>query len=671
MKNLKSNTPSVAVATSILFIGMCRTTASIAQTESVAMTLGEIVVTANHSGELSPRQVLTSVSVLPQELIEQQPVHSNYELLKQVPGVLVNDFFGKGMGHGTVSMRGFNAEGTLNAVKLLIDGVPSNANDGNTYYIDMVPRLDIEAIEVVKGTNDPRYGLHNIAGNVNLVTRQGGNYTQARATVGSFGTTGIHAAKGIENDSATQNYAFGQQKSSGFRAHSDAESSHFSGKWFVKSGTGQSRLGLIVRHMDNQAREPGYLSQGLFDENPWQVAPNSLTNRNDRQATQVAVKAESAASNQLFVSGQVYVNQLYDNRFVTFSPSPEQRRLLDEKQVGASVNATFRVGNTALGDMVLVGGFDTERQNNVNFRSDSTGTLRDHQYALNTVGGFVQAVIRPIKSLTVTPAYRVDKVDGTGVVGPTATVNATTTFPINDYGLIKQPKLSTAYALSQQLTVYGNWGKTFQIGTGRNAYQQTMGVNSIPSVNDGWEAGLKLRPTQALDGRIAIWKQTASNEAITQLGSAANATTNLGRTRRDGVDLEMNARWSNALLIWGGVSFQKAEILSTGREVDHVPNTVYSLGLDYRIHRDWRVGGSMTGQSSYFINSNRMEKAGAYTMVNASAVYQLNQITEIDFQVRNLSNHLYSYIYDNGNTATNYPVPNAPRSFHAGIHFKL
>jgi iron complex outermembrane receptor protein len=671
MKKLKSNTPSGAVTASILFVGITCSTASMAQSDSVALTLGEIVVTANNSGELSPRQVLTSVSVLAQDLIEKQPVHSNYELLNQVPGVLISDFFGKGIGHGTVSMRGFNAEGTLNAVKLLIDGVPSNANDGNTYYIDMVPRLDIEAIEVVKGTNDPRYGLHNIAGNVNLVTRQGGNYTQGRATIGSFGTTGFQVAKGIENDSATQNYALGHQKTSGFREHSDAEATHFSGKWFVKSGAGQSQLGLIVRHMDNQAREPGYLSQGQFDANPWQVAHNSLTNRNDRQATQVALKAESAPSHQLFVSGQVYVNELHDNRFVTFSPSPEQRRLLDEKQVGASVNATYRVGDTSVGDMVLVGGIDTERQDNVNFRSDATGTIRNHQYALNTVGGFVQAVIKPIRSLTVTPAYRVDKVGGTGVVGPTATVNATTTYPINDYGFIKQPKLSAAYALSQHLTVYGNGGRTFQIGTGRNAYQQTIGVDSIPSVNDGWEVGLKFRPNPGLDGRIAIWKQTASNEAVTQLGSAANAVTNLGKTRRDGVDLEMNARWTNALLLWGGLSFQKAEILSTGREVDHVPNTIYSLGLDYRIHQDWRVGSSITGQSSYFINSNRMEKTGAYTMVNASAVYKLNQITEIDFQVRNLTNHLYPYIYDNGNTATNYPVPNAPRSVHAGIHFKL
>ena len=229
MKNLKSITSSVVITASILFVGTSYSTTSMALSDSVALTLGEIVVTANNSSELSPRQVLTSVSVLPQDLIEKQPAHSNYELLNQVPGVLVNDFFGKGIGHGTVSMRGFNAEGTLNAVKLLIDGVPSNANDGNTYYIDVVPRLDIEAIEVVKGTNDPRYGLHNIAGNVNLVTRQGGDYTQGRATVASFGTTGIQVAKGIESESTTQNYAFGHQKTSGFRQHSDAEATNFSG----------------------------------------------------------------------------------------------------------------------------------------------------------------------------------------------------------------------------------------------------------------------------------------------------------------------------------------------------------------------------------------------------------------------------------------------------------
>jgi iron complex outermembrane receptor protein len=647
---------------------------------STVLSVGEVVVTAA-GGALSPRQVLTSVNVLPQERIENQPVYSNYELLNQVPGVLAGEYLGKGVGYGTVSMRGFNGEGVLNAVKLLIDGVPSNANDGNTYYIDMVPRLDIETVEVVKGTNDPRYGLHNIAGNVNLVTKQGGNYTQGRVTAGSFGTTGVQAAKGIENENVSQNYAFGYQRSNGFRDHSDANATNFSGKWFVKSGGGQSRIGLIVKHLQNEAQEPGYLTSAEFSANPWQMAPKSATDRDERRATQVAVQAESAVNGQLHVSGQVYMNELFDERYVKFPDSSRQeRRLLDERHVGASVNATYRMGQTSLGDTVLVGGVDTERQDNFNYRNrpatDTAANVvrRDHQYNFNTLGAFVQAAIKPTPKLTVTPAYRVDKIDGDAQVRVDTGTGAVAagTYPVNDYGLIKQPKLSVAYKVKESVTAYGNVGRTFQVGTGKAAFK-TSSSNVLPSINNGWEFGLKLLPSSWFNSRIAVWEQTASSETRTLLANPANDTVNVGETKRHGVDLEFNGKPTSALGIWGGVSVQKAEILSTGKEVDHVPHVLYSLGMDYRINNDWKVGSSITGQSSYFIDTTNPEKTGAYTLVNASVDYKLNKTTDVDFQVRNLTNQLYRYSYDNvyAGSPGNFYAPNAPRSFYAGINFKL
>ena len=221
-----------------------------------------------HGGALSPRQVLTSVNVLTADRIQDQTHYSNYELISQVPGVMLGEYAGKGVGFGTVSMRGFNGEGVLNAVKLLIDGVPSNANDGNTYYIDIVPRLDIEAVEVVKGTNDPRYGLHNIAGNINIVTRSGGNYSESKLTAGSFETQILQLAKGIEADNVTQNYALSRKTTNGFRQHMEADATNFSGKWFAKSGEGSSRIGLIVKHLSNSANEPGYLSQTQISTDP-------------------------------------------------------------------------------------------------------------------------------------------------------------------------------------------------------------------------------------------------------------------------------------------------------------------------------------------------------------------------------------------------------------------
>lgn len=665
-------------------VAMCVTSGVFAQSTSITspstvLSVGEVVVTAE-GGALSPRQVLTSVNVLPKERIENQPMYSNYELLNQVPGVMAGEYLGKGVGYGTMSMRGFNGEGVLNAVKLLIDGVPSNANDGNTYYIDMVPRLDIETVEVVKGTNDPRYGLHNIAGNVNLVTKQGGNYTQGRATVGSFGTRGIQAAQGIENDNVSQNYAFGAQRTNGYRDHSDAEATNFSGKWFVKSGGGASRAGLMVRHLQNEAQEPGYLTSAEFAANPWQVAPKSVADRDTRRATQVAVQAESAVTGQLHLTGQVYLNELFDERFIKFPDSSRQeRRLLDERHVGAAVNATYRMGQTALGDTVLIGGVDTERQDNLNYRNrpatDTAANVvrRDHIYTFNTVGAFVQTVIKPTSKLTIIPAYRVDKIDGDAQVNVDTGTGAVAagSYPVNDYGLIKQPKLSVAYKVQDELTAYGNVGRTFQVGTGKAAYK-TSASNVLPSINNGWELGVKLLPSNWFNGRLAVWEQTASSETRTLLANPANDTVNVGETKRHGVDLEFNAKPTSALGLWGGVSVQRAEILSTGKEVDHSPHVLYSMGLNYRVNHDWKVGSSLTGQSSYFIDTTNPEKTGAYTLLNASIGYKLSKTTDVDLQVRNVTNRLYRYSYDNYYAGSvNYYAPNAPRSIYAGISFKL
>jgi outer membrane cobalamin receptor len=70
------------------------------QSENVTMSLGEVVVTGQGSA-LSPRQVLTSVNVLTKDRIENQTNYSNYELINQVPGVMLGEYAGKGVGFGT------------------------------------------------------------------------------------------------------------------------------------------------------------------------------------------------------------------------------------------------------------------------------------------------------------------------------------------------------------------------------------------------------------------------------------------------------------------------------------------------------------------------------------------------------------------------------------------
>ncbi len=172
------------------------------------LSLGEIAVSAGRSGPLSSREVLSSVDLLGSERLAHEQVNNAWELFKRAPGVMTTEF-NQGTTSGKLSFRGFNGEGEINAVKLLVDGIPANSNDGNMPYLDAIFPLDIESIEVVRGTNDARYGLNNIAGNAQINTRTGGNYTKGRVSYGSFDTRNTEVSAGLEKNGFSQNYFVG------------------------------------------------------------------------------------------------------------------------------------------------------------------------------------------------------------------------------------------------------------------------------------------------------------------------------------------------------------------------------------------------------------------------------------------------------------------------------
>ena len=627
-----------------------------------ALTLGQVVVSATAGGPLEARRVLTSVDILPTERIESQVVNNNWELFGQVPGVMLTQF-GQGTTSGKFSMRAFNGEGEINAVKLLIDGVPSNSNDGNMPYIDLAPRLDIESIEVVRGTNDPRYGLHNIAGNANISTKVGGNYLLGRATVGSFATRELQAAAGIEKDGLAQNYAISLNRTDGYRDHANAESGSFSGKWSFTPAGGSSRFGLIARHYTATADEAGYLTRAQARANPDQSPAHNATDEDRRQVSQVALQGESELAERLFWTGQVYLNNLDDRRFVKFSAgASQQERLVAETHTGAATTLTWRAGKTVIGDVSVMGG-----------GCGAPGLFPYTTLFRSTTGAFVQAVIKPLAGLTLTPAFRADRVTGSY----TNQLNGRV-YDVNDYGTIKQPKFSAVYAVSEALSVYGNWGRSFQVGVGTASYKVNQTADLSPSINEGWEAGVKFRPLSWLDGRLSAWRQTASNEARRKLNDPANDAENIGQTRRQGIDLQLNARPTRQLGLWMSTAIQRSKILqadassaaSMGKEIDHVPQLLYTAGADYQANDALRLSAWVNGQTSYYLErTNATGKFGGYAHANLSAAYRVTPAVSVELQVRNLFDRYSEYVWWDG--AQSLHAPGTPRSVYGSVAVKF
>ena len=99
------------------------------------------------------------ISVLPQDLLEEQNVTSLRDAMRNIPGISLQAGEGNPPGGDQLKIRGFNAREDLN-----VDGV----RDLGNYFRDP---FYVEQIEVVKGPNSAFSGRGSAGGTINFVTK--------------------------------------------------------------------------------------------------------------------------------------------------------------------------------------------------------------------------------------------------------------------------------------------------------------------------------------------------------------------------------------------------------------------------------------------------------------------------------------------------------------------
>ena len=666
--------PSVLFAASLLALADSRAQDK-PQEAGVGFELSRVVVTAPAVGSLSSKALLTSVDSFGGDDLQASAVGSNWELFARLPGINLTNF-NQGNTSGKPAMRGFNGEGEVNAVKLLIDGVPSNSNDGAMPYIDLMMPLGLKAITAVRGTNDARYGLHNIAGNLEMLTREGGNATEVRVGAGPWGKADAQLAMDREAGGFTQNYAVGVRHADGWREHAKADRASLAGKWTWAPQGQDLRLGLALRAHHAEAEEPGYLTQAEAAANPRQSTSTSAFDGGERWLGQASLSVEGGRRSTLSWRTLVYVNRFKDERWVQFSADVlQQERDSDETHRGLRAIVSWRPQVPGLADFALEGGADTERQHNASRRYTThervRATLtRDQSWRFDTTGVFVQAVLKPTPTLKLVPGYRVDRIDG-----HFHDLRAGTQAPINDYGSIGQPKLSAVWTPTPAVSAYANWGRTFQVGVGEGSYK-TGAADLSPSINDGTEIGFTLRMGTLADARVATWRQTATDEVYRKpTGEAVN----IGATRRRGVDLQLRLRPAQTVDAFATLALQEARITAPnpaapqtlGKEVDHTPRRLFNAGLDWQARPDLKLSAWLQGQGSYWLERTNAltAKYGAYRTLNIGASWTATPTLQVDVQLLNANNGRREYVWWDGRQTLH--SPGEPRSLNVAWRLSL
>ena len=166
-------------------------------TESVKVTASRV--------EQELQDVNMSVSVITAQDIEQSEARTIGELLKDVPGVRINNDGSQGMKR--IQIRGEDTFRTL----VLIDGQKISEHKSMSGSPMLIDPSAVERIEVIKGPTSVLYGSDAIGGVVNIITKKGGQKAfQADVSVGGDTSSyGRQAAASISGNVDGWHYRLG------------------------------------------------------------------------------------------------------------------------------------------------------------------------------------------------------------------------------------------------------------------------------------------------------------------------------------------------------------------------------------------------------------------------------------------------------------------------------
>jgi iron complex outermembrane receptor protein len=353
--------------------------AQIAPPPDYDQKLNDMAVNATRSGTPLDQMSLNT-TILTKEVLESSPDQTIDQVLKNVPGVFLNDvpYYQKDPTGQSINVRGLGYGRTL----VLIDGLPANDAFYGTVQWNLVPMSSIESVEFVRGGVSSLWGNYGMGGVININTRTPKNTSQdVSASYGAFGTGNVAASKDlIVSDAMQTRFSADYFSSEGFQNYaniSPAPPNNTKGMTTNTTKNSNIRLQNYFKPTQdtNAFLRMGYSSMADLSNN-FAIAPNliqttdvaggSTTNLDTNKKVQV--NAYYQATNfykQTANSAGTYLNANYTDLYSTLGASAQYTHDLkvagidqyivgvDARNISAS-NLTNNLSSTGSGAVTSV-----------------------------------------------------------------------------------------------------------------------------------------------------------------------------------------------------------------------------------------------------------------------------------------------------------------------------
>ncbi|WP_271409171.1 TonB-dependent receptor [Pseudomonas sp. Q1-7] len=625
-----------------------------------------------------------TITVVPQEVIQDQKALSLREVLSNVSGITFNAGEGGGGSGDSINIRGFSANANMQ-----IDGLRDSAQNNRT------DTFNIEQVEVIKGPNSVFGGMGTTGGAINQITKQPLGETFTRLGAG-LGTDSYHRLT-LDTNQPLESVGTGSAFRLNLMAHENDVPDRKQierQRWGIAPSLAlgfseDTRLTLSYFHQVDD-NEPDYgvpafngkrvagVSRDAFfgwrNLDKEDISQNALTLKlehqfNDDLSLQNLLRYSQVHRDTVISASHINIDKLPPGRYIPAGPQAYGRDATSKMWINqTSLTAdfdTFGLGHT------LVGGLELSRETysrdvysyGLKFPSDGyelasppgywsgptdkgTSSTVDTRLIDRALYLFDTIALHEMWDLSL--GMRYDWVDG-DAENRSLAKGAWTTKGYSS----SDERLSSRAGLVFKPTDYGRiyvaWGNSFNpsaenlatSGAGLSEATQKLG----PEKNETWELGTKW---EVLDRRLgldaAIFQVDKKNARV----SMADGSTALAGDRRvQGVELAATGALTEQWKLFANFTFLDSEtrkdantpkgLATVGQALANTPPRSFNLWTTYDLPGDFRVGyGARYVSERNLTSSNDGIKLDAYWLHNAMLGYKASENLDLQLNLNNL-----------------------------------
>ncbi|MBB4123099.1 TonB-dependent receptor domain-containing protein [Martelella radicis] len=598
--------------------------------EDGAIELQPVYVTTPLRRPSTILQSTSTVTVIDKEDIERSAAPDLPSLLRKYPGVNITANGGQGA-QATITLRGASASQTL----VLVDGMRVASATGGSAYLANIPLSAIERVEIAEGAHSAEWGADAIGGVVNIITRDGSTCANGQAictTVetgvtwpwGGFGTI---ATRGITGNGVDFNFGLSLLGTEGYDFTTPQNSVHEAGRDGFLQGAFNYSIGKDFTW--GRLYSEGFYARSNphFDAAPYAdwMTGAMVYGANQAIQTNAAFKLGAELDHSDDWSSVFEIYSAFDYQKNFRDDHPEAETHYDTNRFGFSASTTKEViAGDALNSFTLGG--EAYRET-VNSSVDYTETGRN-------VGAVYGQYGLEYEALTANAGLRYDADEQFGgaltynlglgyelLPGLTARASYSTGFnapTFNDLywaydgSYVGNPDLDAETSKNWEAGI--NWdsgtGTVIDLVYYENHIDDMIAYVSAPPSYIGTMENID---RAKISGVRAVWSEALMDD---RLGLDFGFEYRLPKNETDDVYIANQ----NRLKLTAAASFQATEALNLNADIEY-------------------VGSRWTNTASY------NPQLGDYTVVNVSALYDIDPAARVKFAVENLFDEDYETTY--------------------------